>query len=156
MNVLVAYATNSSGTLVASTIVASKLRTTHTITQKDIREVQPDALSTYDVIVFGSPSWDYKSPTGHLEGQPHEFFRKFIKEAENIQLPEKKFAVFGLGDTAYINFCGAVNHLEAFVERLGGKLVTPSLRIDGFYFDQPNNEAKVAMWTDELAKQLSA
>jgi flavodoxin I len=157
MNILVAYATNSSGTLVVSVIVANALKNAgHTVSHKDIRTVKPDELAGYDVVVFGSPSWDYDSPEGHLEGQPHEFFRTFIKEAAEVRVPDKKFAIFGLGDTAYINFTGAVDHLESFVKKMGGKLVTTSLRIDGFYFSQSENEAKAAAWTDELAKALSS
>lgn len=157
MNILVAYATNSSGTLVTSVVIATVLKNAgHTVTHKDIRTVLPNELEKYDAIVFGSPSWDYDSPEGKLEGQPHEFFRKFIKDADSIRLPEKRFAIFGLGDTAYIKFTGAVDHLEAFVQKMGGKLVTPSLRIDGFYFNQPENEKKAAAWADEFTKALNA
>lgn len=155
MTILVAYATNSSGTLTASKIVAEKLaERQHSVTHKDIREVEPQQLSEYDVIVFGSPSWDYKSPSGRLEGMPHEFFRTFIQKTHGLTFPGKKFAVFGLGDSAYINFCGAADRLESFVESLQGNLVLSSLRIDGFYFDQVNNEAKVASWAEELASVL--
>lgn len=155
MHILVAYATNSSGTLVASVVIANSLKNAgHNVTHKDIRAVLPSELTKYDVIVFGSPSWDYKSPEGRLEGQPHEFFRKFIKDASGTSLPEKRFAIFGLGDTAYIKFTGAVDHLEAFVNKMSGKLVIPSLRIDGFYFNQPENEKRAALWADELAKVL--
>lgn len=157
MHVLIAYATNSSGTLVTSVVIAQVLKNAgHQVTHKDIREVNPLDLSHFDVIVFGSPSWDYESPEGRLEGQPHEFFRKFIKNAEGVSLPEKKFAIFGLGDTAYIKFTGAVDHLEAFVKKMGGKLVIPSLRIDGFYFNQPENEKKAAMWADNLVKVINS
>lgn len=155
MHILVAYATNSSGTLVTSVVIAHVLKNAgHEITHKDIRTVLPGELERYDAIVFGSPSWDYDSPEGKLEGQPHEFFRKFIKEADSIKLPNKKFAIFGLGDTAYIKFTGAVDHLEAFVKKMGGTLVMPSLRVDGFYFNQPENEKKAATWADELVKKL--
>ena len=155
MNVLVAYATNSSGTLVSSVIVANKLITAnHTVAHKDIRTVRPDELASYDLIVFGSPSWDYKSKEGRLEGQPHEFFRKFMSDAKDLKLPDKRFAIFGLGDTAYINFCGAVDHLLKFVEGMGGKLVIDPLRIDGFYFNQPENEKKVMTWAEKLKSAL--
>jgi flavodoxin I len=155
MHILVAYATNSSGTLVTSVVIATILKNAgHTIAHKDIRAVLPNELTNYDLIVFGSPSWDYNSPEGRLEGQPHEFFRKFIKEADSISLPNKRFAIFGLGDTAYIKFTGAVDHLEVFVKKMGGKLIIPSLRIDGFYFNQEDNEKKAALWADELAKAL--
>ena len=156
MQVLVAYATNSSGTLVSSVIVANTLiKAGHNVTHKDIRTVIPEELAQYDAIIFGSPSWDYNNQKGRLEGQPHEFFRAFMTKAENITMKDKPFAVFGLGDTAYINFCGAVDHLETFVNKMQGTLITPSLRIDGFYFNQPENEQLVGTWAQSLTKALA-
>lgn len=155
MTILVAYATNSSGTLTASKIVADLLSNAgHAVTHLDIRAVEPLHLANYDIIILGSPSWDYKAASGRLEGMPHEFFRNFIQKAHGITFPEKKFAIFGLGDTAYINFCGAADRLESFVKSLMGVLVIPSLRIDGFYFDQMNNEKRVADWTNQLVAIL--
>jgi flavodoxin len=67
-----------------------------------------------------------------------------------MTLPGKHFAIFGLGDSAYPQFTGAVNHLEEFVKKLGGKLVIESCRIDGFFFDQENNEKKLTDWSARL------
>lgn len=94
------------------------------------------------LLFFASPSWR----TRKGDGQPHEFFLDFIDQMEGKSFANKKFAVFGLGDTAYTHFCGAVDVLESFVTSLGGILVSPSLRVDGFYFDQKNNEQKLEQW----------
>lgn len=118
----------------------------HEVTHKDIRNIKPDSLSQYDLIIFGSPSWNYEK----TEGMPHEFFLRFMQQMEGQSLTGKKFAVYGLGDTAYIHFCGAVDHIEEFIKKLGGTVVSEPLRIDGFFFDQKNNELKLQEWAENL------
>ena len=151
MKILVAYATNSSSTLTVSNIITnSLLEQNHTVTQKDIRQVTKEELSQNDIIIFGSPSWNYNK----LEGQPHEFFTKFMQENADLHLPEKKFALFGLGDTAYMTFCGAITHLEEYVKKTGGVLIVPSLKIDGFYFHENINTEKTKSWSQNLKSTL--
>lgn len=152
MKILVAYATNSSGTLMASQIIVSTLSDKgHEVTHKDIRNVKIETLDQYDLILFGSPSWNYNK----MEGQPHEYFSRFMEQADGKSVSGKKFAVFGLGDTAYIQFCGAVDHIQEFVKKIGGELIAEPLRVDGYFFDQKNNEEKIKTWADSLGQTSS-
>lgn len=169
MRVLLAFATYSSGTDLASQVVANVLTrgTRHSnpplaregdqrkksqivVERKDIREVSPESLSWFDLIIFASPSWRTKIG----DGSPHEFFLDFMEKASDKKLPEKKFAIFGLGDSAYTRFCGAVDHLEAFAQKLGGQLLLPSLRIDGFYFNQRTHEERLTQWGGMILNKL--
>lgn len=151
MKLLLAYATYSSGTKTASKIVAERLKDQKIdVTRKEIRKVATDELEAYDAIVFASPSW----LNNGKEGQPHDFFLTFIEKMRGKTYPDKQFAIFGLGDTAYMHFCGAVDNLEAFVGDLNGKLVLQSLRIDGFYFNQQQNTKLLKDWADQLAQKL--
>lgn len=153
MKVLVAYATYSSGTDLATQLVASQLVAENiSVDRRDIREVDIANLADYDVILFASPSWR----TRKGDGSPHEFFLDFIEKAVGARYPDKKFAVLGLGDKAFTHFCGAVDHLEAFIQDLGAVLLIPSLRVDGFYFNQHENEALITQWTENLLTQLSS
>ncbi|HVZ58395.1 MAG TPA: flavodoxin domain-containing protein [Patescibacteria group bacterium] len=151
MKVLLAYATYSSGTDLASQLVTSLL-TAHNISveRKNIREVSPENLSDYDLVIFASPSWR----TRKGDGYPHEFFLDFMEKPQAENCRGRKFAIFGLGDRVYTHFCGAVDHLESFVQELGGVLLVPSLRIDGFYFNQEENEQKLREWTSQLLALL--
>lgn len=152
MKILVAYATNSSGTLIASQVVANILKEKgHELTHRDIRNVKPESLENFDLVIFGSPSWNYNK----MEGQPHEFFTTFIQSMTGKKTPGKKYAIFGLGDTAYMYFCGAVDYLEEFVHDLQGELVIPSLRIDGFFFQQSTNEKNLREWAEQISQLLS-
>ena len=145
------YATNSGGTFMASEMVQSTLsKHNHTVTVKQVHETMPDEFANYDLVVLGSPSWDYEG----AEGQPHEDYRPFMEKATGKIFANKPFAIFGLGDRSYTIFTGAVNHLEEFVKKLQGKLVVESLRIDGFYFDQEKNVKLVEEWAEKLASLI--
>lgn len=150
MNILIAYATNSGGTADAANIVNTALTDGgHQVTLKVIRDVTPDELGTFNLILFGSPSWD----TAMQEGMPHEDFIAFIEKTKGKTYTDKPFAIFGLGDSSYTHFCGAVDHLEEFVKAMQGKLITESLRIDGYY-TQPGNGEKVKAWAQHLLQAL--
>ena len=152
MKVLLAYATYSSGTDLASQLVTTLL------TEKDIsveriniKEVEPSVLVNYDYVIFASPSWR----TRKGDGQPHEFFLDFMDKTENISFSGIKFAIFGLGDKAYTHFGGGVDNLVAFVKEKGGEIIIEPLKIDGFYFNQHENEQLLVDWTQNLITSIS-
>jgi flavodoxin len=67
----------------------------------------------------------------------------------------KPFAIFGLGDSSYKFYNGAVDHLEEFVKNIGGTLPVPSLKIDKYYSDMDGNNAKITAWVEELKKKFT-
>jgi flavodoxin I len=149
MNILLIYATNSGGTQMAAQTVTDILtRGGQTVTLKQVKEANPEDLTGYDIIIFGSPSWDYKEE----QGLPHEDYLSFIEKMKGKKFTSQKFAVFGLGDSSYTNFCGAVGHLETMVKSVEGKLAVESLKIDGFFYDQAGNEQKIKDWAGKLTK----
>ncbi len=148
MNILIIYATNSGATEIVSQIVEETLAEHKlTVTRKDVTTVTPEELNAYDLIVFGSPSWDFDGK----EGWPHEHFIPFMDAVRPMKFQDKKFAIFGLGDSSYTHFCGAVDHLEKLVADVSGKLIIESLKIDGFYFNQAENSEKAKTWAQTLA-----
>lgn len=147
MKILIAYATNSGGTYLASQIIESKLSLKHTVNIKRIDTVETVDLETVNLTIFASPTWLYNKK----DGQPHDLFVAFMEKNATLSLPNKKFAILGLGDSSYTHFCGVVEHLENFVKKIGGSLLTESLKIDGYYFNEKNPE-KVAQWSAELVK----
>jgi len=152
MKIAIVYATNSGGTQLAAQIVAETFAK-HNLTA-EIKEVQgsmPADLKNYDLVILASPSWDYEG----LEGEPHPDYRPFMEKFKGEDFSGRKFAVFGLGDSSYTYFCGAVQHLEDFVKSLKGELVTQSLRIDGFYLDQQKSSQQLTDWTESLVTHLN-
>lgn len=142
MKILIVYATYSSGTEIASKALQESLKKNHEVVLQNVTDTKPYQFKEFDFIFLASPSWDYDG----LEGQPHQDFVDFMESTKNITVENKPFAVFGLGDSSYAVFCGAVDHLENFVKNLKGKLVTPSFRIDGFYFHQEKSVTQLLSW----------
>lgn len=151
MKILVAYATNSGSTYLTSEQIVGSLKTSgHDVAWKKIKETEPDEIASYEVVLFGSPSWWVNKK----DGQPHEDFFEFMEKAKEHKFPKNKFAIFGLGDRGYTHFCGAVDVLEEFIKNIEGELVVPSMRIDGYYFNPDQNEKQITDWVTKLAKTL--
>ncbi len=157
MNILIIYGTNSSGTGVVAETIAKRLITAgHTATVQHARDTTPkDLQRQVDLIILGSCTWErFTSEGARLEGQLQQHM---FALTEAVQEPVKqKFALFGLGDSSYTNFCAAANHLEAAVQRWDGTTIVPTLRIDGYFFDLEKNRQRVDAWTDELVKKISS
>lgn len=151
MNVLLLYATNSGGTQQASQTVASLLQEKgHTVTVKNPKESNADEVIGAGLVIFASPSWDYQDK----EGQPHEDFFSLLQSLEGKTMDGKLFAIVGLGDSSYSHFCGAVDEFEKVVAGLKGKLIVPSLKIDGYYLHMDENNQAVKDWTSKLIAAL--
>jgi len=151
MNVLIVYATNSGTTMTTAQTINDKLAAKgQTVTMKEARDATPEDFTAPQAVIMGSPSWDFE---GH-EGMPHEDWLPLLEKLKTVTLENKPFAVFGLGDTSYKHFCGAVDHMEEAVKTMKGKLVVPSLRIDKFYSDQTGNMDKINAWADSVIAAL--
>ncbi|MBI2611722.1 flavodoxin domain-containing protein [Candidatus Gottesmanbacteria bacterium] len=149
--VLIIYATNSGGTQISSNIIETIFKQKgQDVILKKVSNINPEEFSSFDLIIFGSPSWDYQGK----EGQLHQDYLPFLEKAKGKTFPDKKFAVFGLGDSSYTYFCGSATHLENLVKNLNGQKIGDTLRIDGFYFNQDENSKKVEEWATNLANQL--
>ncbi len=152
MNILIAYATFSSGTMEASEFIAQLIRDKgHIVNLKKIAETHPDEFNEYDLVMLGSPSW----LVNNTEGMPHDDFVNFFKLAEGKVYEQKKFVIYGLGDASYAHFCGAVDHIEEFVHKMKGNIVTESLRIDGYLMDEKNAQDHIKTWIDNVLSKLS-
>ena len=119
----------------------------HSVTLKEAVEAKPEDVVSAQLVIFASPSWDYADK----EGMPHEHFFPLMSGLEGKPLENKPFALLGLGDKSYAHFCGGVDHFEQFVTKVKGKLAVPSLRVDGYFFDQAGNTQKITDWANQLA-----
>lgn len=152
MNVLIAYATNSGGTFFATQTVEHALKSKrHSVTHKEIEDTNCNELKSYDLIIFASPSWNYAGAEGELQTS----FRTFVGNYSGNSLKNKKCAVFGLGDSSYLYFCGAVDRLEKFVKEHGGKLFALSLRIDGYYRNEQLHNEMLEQWVEKILTSYS-
>lgn len=152
MNIFLVYATNSGTTMMAAQSISDGLtQKGHTVTMKEARNTEPEDFIGAQAVILGSPSWDFDGN----EGMPHEDFMPLIEKLKTQTFENKPFAIFGLGDSTYRVYCGAVDHLEELVKTMKGKLVVPSLKIDNFFADQPKHMEAITAWTEGLIKALT-
>jgi len=133
--------------IAAQTVSDELTKKGHQVTMKEARMTVVEDFNASQAVILGSPSWDYEG----REGMPHEDFVVLIEKLKSAAFEGKQFAVFGLGDSTFPHFCGAVTHLEEFVAAVKGTLVVPSLKIDKYFNDQTGNTAKITEWADSLA-----
>ena len=151
MKILIAYASNSGGTYLAGTIIRSVLEDVAvSVVMKKASEVIPSDVIGYDVILLGSPSWGVDGK----EGQPQETISDLLHNLKEQNLVGKHFALFGCGDSSYLQFCGAVDIMENSVREFKGIQLVPSLRLDSFYFELEKNRQLVNEWAKNLAASL--
>lgn len=150
MKIIIIYATNSGSTHTAGRIISRVLSQRHQVEMKPAAKAEPTELQNYDLIILGSPSWNYQGK----EGMPHETMQDFLERSRAPQLVGQRLAVYGCGDSSYTKFCGAVDHLERFAQAIDGRLIQPALRVDGFWFDLVKNIEILQRWSAALLKKL--
>lgn len=153
MKILIVYGTNSSSTRVAGEAMQEVwLRAGNSVILRSAHDIQPNELNAFDLVTFGSGTWELITPKRRFEGQLQQHFIEFKNRLAGKTFPGKQFAVFGVGDSSYTNFCIAANHLEALVKQIGGMQVGPTLRVDSFFFDQNANDKKICSWAQNILK----
>lgn len=156
MRILLVYGTNSGGTQDVSNRIAAVLRQAgHQVRVARASIPAIPSFSRYDLVLLGSCSWLRQEGSQALEGQLQEHMYAFTKRLETQQFVDRPFAIFALGDSSYTHFCGAADHLEDFVKRVGGRLLLPPLRIDGYYFALDENRRRADRWGLDVARAIT-
>jgi sulfite reductase (NADPH) flavoprotein alpha-component len=87
------------------------------------------------------------------EGEPPESARelfKYLKSKRAAQLPELKYAIFGLGDSSYEFFCQAAKELDQLLQQLGATSLVPRVDADIDF------HALTTKWNEEVLQQAEA
>jgi len=145
------YDTNSGSTYQVAMLVADGL-TANGWSVKVHRADQADNLvfAQTDLVLLGSPTWEWVKANERLEGQLSDYMRAFLARVDRTHLSGQKFALFACGDSSYTDFCAAADHLESFVKEVGGVLACPTLRIDSFYFNLEANRRLTTEWATKI------
>jgi flavodoxin I len=119
--IIVAYASMSGNTeLMARYITEGIKESNYEVCLKDALQINVEDLSDYAGIVLGTYSWD---------GIPDEFL-DIYDGIENLDLTGKKAAVFGSGDTMYLEYCIAVDEAIMQLKKSGAEIVLEGLKVE--------------------------
>lgn len=155
-NILLVYATNSSGTFQAAELIQAELeRAKHTVTMQHARDTQPEDLKKYPIVILGSCTFELFVDGQRLEGQLQIHMHALAQALQHMKMPDQRFALFALGDRSYTDFCHAADLLEAVVDDMDGKLLVKTLRIDSWFFEIHANRTRVRDWTEQLNTAIS-
>lgn len=148
--ILLVYATNSGGTYVAGQMIKEILEKDFLIVMQNASETDHQNTENYDLIILGSPTWDFEGQ----DGMPHQKMLELLNKWQNKSFASKKFAIYGCGDKMFVKFCAAVDYMEKFVNSVGGVLVVSSLRLNNFFFELDADVAITKEWAEELRKKI--
>ncbi len=133
---------NAEGLALKAKKLASKLN--YDVKVVDMGDVDVSVLSKVKNLVVYVATWG--------EGDPPQRAADFYKELLSDAAPRLdgvRFAVLGLGDTAYVNFCATAKAVDARLEALGGVRVTERADLDLDF-------AKAASaWTDRALEVIA-
>src|SRR5690606_31497450 len=90
---------------------------------RDVMDVSADILNDYDLLIIGSPTYEPK--------MIQEDMLPSSDQLEKMRLGGKLAAAFGPGDSAWPDFCSAVEMLEERLRHCGAELVIEHHMVDG-------------------------
>jgi flavodoxin I len=102
---------------------------------RDVINVAARELLDFDLLLLGSPTYEPKMIQDDM--------LPFYAQLTNYDLTGKLAAAFGPGDSAWPDFCTAVEMLEARLAASGATLVAPLYTIDGIVEER---EAEAVAW----------
>jgi len=130
-------------------------------------ELTSEVFEKYDNFILSTPTW--------FDGELPNYWDEFVPELEEMDLKNKTFAVFGLGDQKGYpeNFCDAIGILVEILEKCGATIVG-KIPAEGYNFessraqrgdifvglplDQENQGRltgeRVAKWVLQLKKEM--
>lgn len=150
--IIIYFASYSSNTDVATEVLLNKLSASDEVSviRKKISDFDVNEVDDYDLIILASPSWFVDGK----QGQPHEDFFALLNSEEVEWIKGKRFAVFGLGDKTYREFCGCVDVLESFVNENGGEILLDSIKLNNYLFSAEFSDKLIVDWVIELFEKL--
>ena len=99
------------------------------------------------MILFGCSAW------GDDEIILQDDFDALFQQFDLINAKGHKVACFATGDSNFTYFCGAVDVIEAALERLGADVVVEGLKIDG---QAQSDQPEIQEWTKAVIEALQA
>jgi flavodoxin I len=95
----------------------------------NVDEVKKELFLEFDNLIIGVPTW--------FDGELPNYWDELLPALEDIDLSNKRIAIFGLGDQkGYAeNFCDAIGIMATFFENRGAVIVG-KFPIEGYHFEE--------------------
>ena len=147
--ILVSFATMSGNTERVAQYINSELPKILPETQTSLTnmmELTEELFNENDLNILGSSTWT----DGEFNPISEEFFNRL--SASTIDLNGIKFAIFGLGESYYPDFCTVVDKMENIIKSKNGILVVEGLKLDGYVDD--NMLHSVGEWLGKFVNTI--
>ena len=96
-------------------------------------ELTKESFENFDNFILSAPTW--------FDGELPNYWDEFVPDLEEMDLSQKTFAVFGLGDQKGYpeNYCDAIGILVEILEECGAKIIGHT-SLEGYSFESSRAE----------------
>ena len=148
-NVLILYATFTGNTQLAAEFLSKSLKDKFGDINFQLSSIwdikNSQKLQDYQAIIFGLSTWgDGANP------DTERFIGSLVRQ--RISLFPINIALFGLGDSAYENFCGALHTVKQAILKLKGQVYKKEYTLDGF--PTPKKLKTLQLWAQEFLQEI--
>ncbi len=147
--VLISFATMSGNTQKVADHIAKELtKNMPEIETKiiDMMELTEEQFIEYDLVILGSSTWT----DGDYNPISLEFFSQL--QGTNTDFSKFRFAIFGLGESYYPEYCTVVEKMAQVLKSKNGRIVGELLKLDGYVDD--NMLSKASEWSINVIHSL--
>ncbi len=130
--IAIVYSFNTNKTSLAAKKIADSFGNEH-VEMVNAENITPEQFAMYDKLILGVPTW--------FDGELPNYWDEFMPALEDIDLHNKKIAIFGNGDQKGYpeNFVDAIGIMAEALERCGATLIGFT-STDGYSFE--NSKAR--------------
>ena len=156
------YSFNTKKTALVAKKIIDKF-TKDEIEAVNVENLDEESLTKYDNMIIGSSTW--------FDGELPNYWDEFVPAMEDLDLKEKKIALFGLGDQKDYpeNFGDAIGILAKILEKCGAEIIGETSaegydfehsaalkdgKFVGLMLDQDNQKDKTDKRIDQWVKDI--
>ena len=130
--ILILYGSITGNTEATAVLLQTELTVKYpekTFTLLNVRDIEIEALTDAHRIFFGTSTWD-----DACNPDTEDFLHKIQNGKPDFST--MKFALFGLGDSSYPDFCGGLPIVEKALTERSASVYSKYFTIDGYPTDQ--------------------
>lgn len=148
--ILVLFSTMSGNAEVVAHHIKDEVSKSYSESEVDLVnmvDANESIFNDYDFVFIGSSTWT----DGSLNPITEEFFDKLA--SASMDLTQKKFAVFGLGESYYPDFCPVAEKKASLIKERNGVIVGEFLKLDGYPDD--NMFQTISVWVKSILEKVN-